>query len=397
MKKILLFILIMFFVFPFVSSLELAMDSNFSKGETLIASVSGTFIEPISEDNVFFYRTHVKIPVDFEIVKIQDEIYIYAQLSGKTPGNYSLSLENIKYRIGAETSEEPVKKEFTITEEQADFSVSPGAVFSEADFSIDVQNLQANEITISYLENSLKLKSGEKKKLNLEAAGFSPFVKEILEISSNNTLYEIPVYISTESKTSFLIDPLKLNISLSTKTGNTRILTLYNTGEETIKGISLTISDSLKDYVSLSEKEIKQLEKDASVEIELKINSDEEIEIQGTIEAKTEDLTASSMLYFNFIDDFKPEEQPLEISIQRPCSEQGGRICSDEETCKGEKLEAKDGICCLGQCTKASKSNFKIIGIVILVAIVLVMVWFYLKKYKKVKKPVDLLKISKGK
>ena len=42
-------------------------------------------------------------------------------------------------------------------------------------------------------------------------------------------------------------------------------------------------------------------------------------------------------------------------------------------------------------------STGKIIGIVILILIIGVGIWFYKKKYKKAKKPANLLKIAKGK
>src|SRR3989344_8001940 len=38
-------------------------SSDFNQGETLIAKVSGNFIEQPTSNNVFFYRSHVRVPM----------------------------------------------------------------------------------------------------------------------------------------------------------------------------------------------------------------------------------------------------------------------------------------------------------------------------------------------
>ena len=50
---------------------------------------------------------------------------------------------------GALESEENLVKNFIITENLSDFSVTPGFIKTSQDFSLEVQNLQENQITIS--------------------------------------------------------------------------------------------------------------------------------------------------------------------------------------------------------------------------------------------------------
>ena len=59
MKKVLIIFLALF-LFPIISAVEIEMKDNFDQGETLIAKISGNFYEAISEENVIFYRGHVR-------------------------------------------------------------------------------------------------------------------------------------------------------------------------------------------------------------------------------------------------------------------------------------------------------------------------------------------------
>ncbi len=122
LKKILIFVLItILFAVPLISAVEFSMKENFKQGETLMARISGNFLEPILWENIFLYRGHVRIPLEPYVTNIEGDYYIYSQLLGKAPNNYSLSIENVKYMKGAKISEEPIVKNFSISNITADF------------------------------------------------------------------------------------------------------------------------------------------------------------------------------------------------------------------------------------------------------------------------------------
>ena len=122
MKK-LAFLFIILLLLPIISAVKFDMKNEFSQGETLMAKVSGNFLIPLQKDNVFFYRDHVRIPIEYDIKKIDEDYYIYALLLGKEPKNYSIALENIRYMKGGEISEENIIQNFTINNQTADFSI----------------------------------------------------------------------------------------------------------------------------------------------------------------------------------------------------------------------------------------------------------------------------------
>ena len=84
----------------------------------------------------------------------------------------------------------------------------------------------------------------------------------------------------------------------------------------------------------------------------------------------------------------------------KTCAEMSGKICeATTEKCDGNKSISADAECCLGKCiAKTSSNSKKIVGWVLIIIIVLIFAWFFLKKYRKTKnKKVDLEKESKGK
>ncbi len=425
MKKSIIILFILIFL-PIISAVEFDIKTEFSQGETLMAKVSGNFLDPILKENIFFYRGHVRISINPKVAKIDDEFYIYAPLLGKNPDNYSISIENVKYMKGSQVSEENIVQNFSITSDTADFSITPGFIITKEDFIIEAQNLQDYQITIQIKtdaqssggffdslfedtteENSVTLKSGEIKKISFEVEDITlPTFKKI-ELSTEDLKYEIPVYVylnetvSGKKKKDFELEPSELHISMATNSNTTRIIYLFNTGDKTLKNISLSVSDSLKPYLSFSISEIKELEENSSIKIELYLSSDnEEKTIEGQITAKQEDvLYTYSAVFLNFIKDYIPLDGEEEtITITKTCEEMNGAICKENEECDKEPKYAKDGKCCLGTCEEIKESSSgKIIGWSIVIAVVVFLIWFFKAKYRGAKREINLLKIGKGK
>ena len=156
------------------------------------------------------------------------------------------------------------------------------------------------------------------------------------------------------------------------------------------------MSDSLKPYANLSINEIEELEKDSSIQFEIYLFSKKEGEVGGNIKAQIENqsLFAYSEIYLDFLKDYIPPEE--EIPITKTCSEMNGKICSKNEECSGEQVNAKDTVCCLENCEEIKKDNSGvIIGIGILIIVGAIIIWFFMKKYRGAKKPINLLDVAK--
>lgn len=335
MKKVLLLIALLL-ILPLFSAVEFDMKTNFSQGETLMARISGNFLEPVLKENIFFYRGHVKIPVEYDIAKIDEEYYIYALLGDKSSDNYSIALENVKYMEGTEVVKGDIIRNFTIINEMADFSINPGFVITSEDFSIEVQNLKDYQITIEIDENKTEtgggffsfffkdsdsgdnlviVKSGEIKNIEFELGNETSFRK--IWLSTENLEYEIPVYA----------------------------------------------------FVSQIQSEESEEEQNASAEEK---------------EEKEEEINET-------------KKEQIKTATTKNCAEANGTICKSDEKCSETPVQAKDATCCLGTCGKIEKKiTGKIIGWGLLVVLFIVILWF-VKKTSKTKKKVVLLDIAKGK
>ena len=417
-KRSVVILAILLLILPTILSIEFEMKDEFSQGETFMAKLSGNFVDSVAKENIFFYRGHVRVPMNLNIARINDEFYIYAQLLDKNPGNYSISIENVRYMKGSQIIDDNVVKNFSINNNTADFSVDPGFVVANNDFFIKVQNLQDSKITISINTEAVSgsskgifeslfgnesvesgtsviLNSGEIEKINFKLMGVTESTIKKIRLSTGNLEYEIPIYIflneTQQANTTkggigedYEFDFSELNLSMPTGSETMRIIHLENTGNASIKNITLSVSEQLENYINLSVYEIEELEEDSDIKIEVYFSSDsEEKSVEGQLKAKTSDnLYAYSSIYLSFIEDYVPSNNSVFVSPET-CEKQGGKNCFLDSKCVG----LSEGICCFGTCEKKEiGSTGKIIGWAIIVIIVIFLLWFFKKKYKGAKK-----------
>lgn len=381
---------------PFVFALQVEMDKSFDKGEILFAKISGNFVKPILQKNIFLYREHVRTPFEPYITKINENYYIYAIIPEKPFGNYSLVIENAEYYTGTQTSDKNIEKEFFLTNKTADFSVDKGFVLAEQTFYIKVQNLKSYPIIINIntksdslgnlkpiLENSnssISLSSGEIKKIYFKPINFEKFENaEIALYSSNNTSYNIPVQIiesvaSSKIEKTLNFDSSDLNLSISTNSTNrSKIIYLKNTGEQEINNISLEVSNSLKNYITLGIDYLDKLEEKSTLKTKIYVSpGNKSKKIEGYIRASNLEIEEYLLINLNIIKNYSPKNES---------------IWDDNKTIK-ENIETIKN-------SEKNSSDFsfgKIIGWSILIAVGVFLAWFFIKKYKRTKKNNDLVK-----
>ena len=339
-KNLIIFFIFLLLLLPIMSAVGFDMKEEFKQGETLMAKVSGNFLDPILKQNIFFYRDHVPTSIgSYNVVKIDDEFYIYAQLLGKNPNNYSIVIKDVRYMDMGKIIEEEIVRSFIITNITADFSINPGFIITNENFYIEAQNFQDFEITINIDANktetlggffsslannvngksSVTLNPGETKKINFELGDTTTF--RLVGLSTENLEYEIPVYA----------------------------------------------------FVS---------------EIDIPEDGETENRTEET-ENRTEETEETTP---------EEEEEVIISATTKTCEELEGKVCDyNKEECEGELQYAKDSKCCLGTCKEIEENVVrKIIGWVILIVVLAFLIWFF-KKKRKTKKKIDLFKISRGK
>ena len=177
------------------------MKSSYDQGETIIAKVSGNFLNSVQESNIYFYRGHVRIPMSYDLAKIGDEYYIKASLIGKTQNNYSVVIKNIQYYQAGIISTQDIISNFVITNKTADFSIDKGFVITQGPFAIKAQNLKSTSISVSIDSfpgvnalSSLNIGGNIIKNIDFNTSSLTKTTQDFIKISTNNLVYEIPVF-----------------------------------------------------------------------------------------------------------------------------------------------------------------------------------------------------------
>ncbi len=438
-KRLFAFAFILLFI-PLAFSVQVETDSELNQGETLVAKLYGNFYKPVLEGNVYFYRDiYTAVPLEFELLKIEGDYYLSASTLGKIPGNYSIVIKNSEYSAaGGQISSENIIINFTILDSFADFSTAPGIQILENSrdpFSLEIQNLKDNPITVSVDTNpsmeqeeqggffeslfgfgkdkkltsqQVVFKANEKKQISLEFENLTETGLRTIQLSSGNFTQNVFVYVlSAEEKLEIRrinFEQKFFNISIATNSEAERILYLENQGTKDFDNVTIIIPDSLKEYVSVSPDFFEFFEANETKKLNLNISSKANQEaISGAIKAETSDGTFAYVdISLEIIEGFIPQENVTEElpAITKTCEEVNGTICKvGKERCSGSKIKSSDSdSCCLAECEEKKKSSAgKIIGWGIVIILVALYAWFYLNKYKKTKSKVDLLKVAEGK
>ena len=368
MKKLFLFIILgLFLVIPFASAIQSDIKENYKIGETIITKVSGNFLQNIAKQNIYFYIRHMPTAFpDYDVKKIENDFYIYAKTPlEKIPDNYSIRIKNVRHMEGAKISYQDIILNFTIINETADFSVYPGAIISDIDFYIDVQNLlyENLEINIGTAEQQVSA-NGE------GDGGFFDFLFK-KKTTENETTVLTPKIIT-------LIPGEKKKIEFRIEQTEFKIIELSSKNQ-----IYQIIADLTFNYTAVSNK----------------INGTNETILENGTVILNETTTEENKIII-IIDENLSQENKT-IFFEKKCVELGGTPCTNGYTCNGTIVNSSTTLesspCCKGECVapKTSKTG-KIIGIALIIVIVLIIFFVVKKNLRKKKKPVNLLNPGKN-
>ena len=224
-------------------------------------------------------------------------------------------------------------------------------------------------------------------------------LKNDFVISPEKALFNVkPGFLKTETDFSLTLQNLvEENIIVNVKTGEEK------------KGFfsSLFGSSNKEESVTLKSKEIQKIY----------FQKDDFKETPSTITLTSNDTEYSILIFIPTLPEKdKPEVNPedditippeikkeakeknVEPKAIQKCAEMGGAVCAKTEKCEGEEKTAYDAMCCIGgTCTKKTVSSLnKILGIGI-IAIIILVIFILLAKYKGTRKSFNLLDVARGK
>jgi len=397
------FLFLLLLILPLISSAEINSNSEFSQGETLIASISGDFLENLQKENIFFYREpNVRISLDYDLARINDIYYVYAQLGSLESNLYSMRIEGVRYVENSQLIKEDLVKIFTIKSEIADFRINPGFVITDENFEIKIQNLQNTEISVEIWENKtssktglfsyllglfnskkiIELKPGEIKTIQFNLGEETSF--SFLEFSTNILSYSIPVYYFVyETTDSTTQDTTEDTTSDSTTQDTTEDTTSDSTTQDTTED---TTSDS-----TTQENQTNYYNDSTNTTADSTTNATETTSEENQTINYNETLPEENVTFYYEEPFFEEEEiwekETIKSASTKTCSEMNGEICNENENCEGTKEYAADAVCCIGKCIEIEKDERGImIGWILLAQLFCFLLYGFLEKNIKAQK-----------
>lgn len=380
MKKILLFVFLLTTLsLGLVSAVDIEMKESVKKGENFIVKVSGKFYKPLIKDNIKFRRGNAQVEFGtIKVEKIENDKYFYLSIPETiSAGNYTMTFLDSEYYSGTTVIKEDIVKNFEIVNEKVPFSISPPLIVSTDKYVVTIQNLMDTSIVID-LEKEEGVVSEGTEGVVIEEPGFFDLLfgtaqNETEEPSEPGEVTEV------EKITLVSGEIIQLEYSSPTYKGFEKLNLYYND-----EGYGVLVYNPEGREVAPEEEEE---EKEVII-----INQSTGEEIINDIELNEVEDNESVKIV-------NESEQVDDLGIET-CVEMGGEECAWEtEACTGEKVTAKNSICCIGTCNAFEESSSgKTIGWIIIGVIALFLTWFFKKKYRKASPgKVDLIKSSKPK
>lgn len=406
MKKSILFLafLAIFLFIPIVLALQTTIKQEYQPGQTLIAEISGNFLDNIKSTDIFFYSGRNFIPLIYDVTKINDKFYLYAILQDSEK-NYTLTIKNAHYtELGQEKSQD-LNFNFSAAGNLSLFSVNPGFIVTDKDFEIKVTSKIKNINVLAIFLNStqsIDIREAQTKNIQFSTSGIKNSTISNITISSEDLSYNIPVYIIKKTKPvnyslpllAFNFSKQKINLTVIKNLNFEFEILLKNNGQTALENI--TLSSNLAS-LTLSPKEI-SLESEDSAVIKLQIKSADEGISLGKIQAVYQDLSAEAEIFVNTVKNqeafINATQNTSQSEEEQTCIQLGGKTCLENEICKGNITISSQGkLCCIGSCEKqASSGSGKWIALIIVVILVAGLGFFLYRKAKlKRKTPKEFL------
>lgn len=393
-------LLILLLILPLVSAVDINLKQEFKPGETMLANIEANILTPIKVQDIYFYSGRVQIPILFDVARIGDISYIYAQLP-LTERNYTIVIKNLHFYENGIEQVKDIKKDFQVAGNVTDFSVSPGFIIATGDFSISIESKNKKiELQTTFLEEekTVEVPAGQKKKI-LFSHDLKNFTVTQLELSALNTVYSIPVAIIPKNDEApenlTIIKSFRFNkdeFEFEVRVGEERTFSIYlqNLGDSKIEDIKIFVSNELKDIIQVSPEEM-DLEAGESNKTLLIIDADDIDEFEGKIYADSENFSTSSDLIIISKDE---DEEIAPVEEDDICIIKNGFICESGYTCSVSVVKASDtDECCInGSCDKKKSYTGTIIGIVLLLAVAGAVVFLYLRSKKKPESAEEIIK-----
>jgi len=396
MKKGVVFLLLLGLMICSVSAVNSDFNDSYQPRETAIGKISGNILEPILKENIELKRKNVLVPIDYDVKKIGDDWIVWF-IAPENQNNYTLLIKDISTTINGVNKKIDYEKNFSVGGQIVDYNINPGALFTQDDFSIDVNLFLDNNVDVTTnfpSERNILLKPGSNK-IDFSIESVQGNKRADIGIGK----YVIPAYIIGKEinggNNGEVIEPRLPKIRFRPRIIQTTILAdqvgsypfyIINSGDEQ-EQVDFEYDKNYFDIGPENNSFILRANENREFNITLKKKLDKNF--NGTISAKignqSIDMPIEILIAQNLNETGTPYlESNLSESTFYYCSELNGKLCATGESCSVDSLDSLDGACCVGICSVEAGSSWSWIGWLIgaVILIILVVIW---GRYKKAK------------
>lgn len=377
-----------------------AYDLALSKGtyypaETLQLEIPDIFVDNLIKTNIGIYQQDAvhKTPAESNLFKSSGKYYFYAVLP-IVAGNYSIKIENQIYNEGSVKSNATIIKSFNIIDTNSSYlSINPGAVFTTADFKVQVKAYNAAQIvSVEFLANGFKqnfsLGNGMDKTVYIPVNNISSFTISSLKINS----YMVPVVVSPQSINATINTTIETSASLEdlieispSEINATLMENLHYSFDLEISNIiGLAFGDinvsSTNSKIIINKTILSSFSGKKTFTII--INSDKDFSGNIILSYKNGSLSIPVNIKITR-NESDTNYSVLPTNLQKTCSQLQGLICdyAAGERCTGIEEDSLSGVCCLAECNIKKSSSTWLWGVVLLIFIG-IGAWLLYKKSK---------------
>jgi len=371
-----------------VSAISTDMGETYFQGETMIVEILGNILQPITNEDIEFFRGHVQIPIDYDVKRIGDNYYFYG-ITPLTENNYTLKINNILTTVGGVEQRIDFEQNFLTLNETASYSITPGfAIFEKnSEFVINLNEDLDKIISIDFPETrDIILKPGENELEIISIENETGF--KLITIGD----YSVPIFILESPEDSEIIEtnlsifPRRLESILLLGEEKVYPIRITNEGNSEITDLTVRYNDEIFIIIPPTIFSIQPNEtREFNVTLKIFNETISEViifEAEGFYE-KVEVNIAYTENEEEVVTPYLDENYSTSQGYY--CSELGGKACSAEEVCSEDTVQTLDvNNCCSAECSVPEDGSFAwigfLIGLIILVVLIIIGV-----KYKKSK------------
>lgn len=392
------FLICLLFVFlfvPFVQSATFELNGTYAQRETVLTSIQGTFLEPLTKESLSLWRANIQVPFEYDLKKIGPSYYLWF-IAPTAQYNYTLKLTNVYTLVNGQPERTTLNASFQVTNQSRPYSFKPAFLTSNGSFQLQFSSYidENQEISLGApYSRSIRISPGE----NLQTLSINSLNTGVTLISVGYG--SILIHVEREDSiqgeirlSSARVFPSSFTIDFYGRNAKEYVfpIRITNLANEDMRTIAVNANTSIFREISIPSRIRKNSTAEFNVTV-APINYSVQERIKITLGNETTEIPISIRFHSNeTLTNTTLNGTRGSQTSNYFCRELNGNICQGNEVCQSTTSPARDGLCCLGTCAAPSAPSYWWIGYLLGTLGIILIAYIGFKYYISKKKGVPL-------